>query len=123
MVLPALRRGDRPSKRPHQLPVYRGCQLSSSQWRRTVVSAVVAALQSKFDASHAYKCRRQFCRASWEEMVKFYSNDKEFQQYYRLPKAVFNALLERLRPRIERDAVKQENASGEAFGPELMLMY
>lgn len=121
MVLSSLRSGDKPSKRPHQLPVYRGCQPGSPQWRRMVASAVVAALKSKFGASRAYKCRRQFCRASWEEMVKFYSSDKEFQQYYRLPKAVFDALLERLRPRIERDAMKQENVSGEAFGPELML--
>ena len=118
MALSTLRRASREAKTKLHRPQRR---LRTREWRHRTVRALVTALTDKLGLQRGYTTRRKYERASWEAMKAFYASDREFAQYYRVSPALFDDLLQRLRPRIARNAAKQQNVSGSAFPPELML--
>ena len=60
--------------------------------RRKRLAAVIAGLKSR---TRRYKKHRRYNRASWDWWMRFIdpdTNDTEFRKFYRLPKAVFDAV-------------------------------
>jgi hypothetical protein len=96
--------------------------------RRKRLAAVIAGLKSR---TRRYKKHRRYNRASWDWWMRFIdpdTNDTEFRKFYRLPKAVFDAVLCRITQEgwhadIRLNKVKQEAAGGgvAAVEPETML--
>lgn len=91
--------------------------------RRKVLAVVIPALRPRV---RRYTAHRRFQRRSCKAYFKFLradEDDREFRSFYRLPKKVFDTVLERIRCRIERDETKQKAAAGEdgVIEPETML--
>ena len=95
--------------------------------RRKLTAAVVGHLQHRI---RRYAKRRDYGRdavgsQTWREWTAFLTrdgtDDKDFRAHYRLPKAVFDELLGRIRHRIAMNADKQKNAARAPIDPETML--
>ena len=55
------------------------------------------------------------------EFLRVEDDDKEFRAHYRVPYSVFQAVLKRIRHRIERDDKEQIRSSGAPIDAETML--
>ena len=72
-------------------------------------------LRSDLGPKRTYSARCEYERASWEDIASWFTSDREFRAFYRVPRAVFDDLVQRLQPKIQRNAQKQSNVSGVSF--------
>ena len=82
---------------------------------------MLATLQKRV---RKFTAHRKYERKNWDDWVKWLradEDDREWKSFYRIPKAVYDRPLDRIRFRIQRDEAKQIAASGEAVKPEVML--